>query len=215
MIMSRIDNYFREEADGQYDHPLLRFLSELGARPDFQEAKVEVIRPRAPLGQRPAKLYLHFYAKSGGEMDRPQPEEWDDDLNTALIQLRIKAVSVENEKVRFSLGLRAALQGAEARFGDGYYNAVLVHHILNSPFNDHPAVAEVLAHVYRNGVDPSFRTYSECRDMIDNAIRGRAKELTKYLGYGIPEAEDILAKAVAQYLDERFSVTNRKVLGLL
>ena len=51
--------------------------------------------------------------------------------------------------------------------------------------------------------------------MIDNAIRGRAKELTKYLGYEIPEAEDILASAVAQYLDDRFSVTNRRILGLL
>jgi hypothetical protein len=213
--MPRLDKYFSEQADGQYDHPLLRFLSELGAQPEFQDAKVEVIRPRAPLGPKPAKLYLHFYAKSGGEMDQPHPEDWDDELNTALIQRKVKAISVDNEKVRFSLGLRAALQGAEARFGDGYYNGVLVHHILNSPFQDHPAVANVLPHIYRSGIDPSFRTYDECRDMIDGAIRGRAIELTKYLGYGIPEAADILATAVAQYLDDRFSVTNRRALGLL
>jgi hypothetical protein len=213
--MPRLDNYFREEADAQYDHPLLRYLTELRARPDFQEAKVEVIRPRGPLGHRPAKLYLHFYAKSGAEMDRPHQEGWDDELNTALIQGGVRATSVDSEKVRFSLGIRAALQGAETRFGDGYYNGVLVHHILNSPFKDHPAFAEILPHVYRSGIDPSFRTYSECRDMIDNAIRGRAKELTKYLNYGIPEAEDILATATAEYLDDRFSVTNRRVLGLL
>ena len=51
--------------------------------------------------------------------------------------------------------------------------------------------------------------------MIDGAIRGRAKELSKDLRYPISDAEGILAAAVAQYLDERFSVTNRKVLGLL
>jgi len=213
--MPRLDSYFRDEVDAQYDHPLLRYLTELAARPNFQAAKVEVVRPRAPLGHKPAKLYLHFYQKSGSEMDRPHPEDWDDELNTALIQRSVKAISVDNEKVRFALGLRAALQGAETRFGDGYYNAVLVHHILNSPFKDHPAVAEVLPHVHRNGIDPSFRTYAECRDMIDGAIRGRAKELTKSLGYGIADAEDILAAAIAQYLDERFSVTNRRILGLL
>jgi hypothetical protein len=213
--MTRLNDYFREEADAQYDHPLLRYLAELEARPGFQEARVEVVRPRAPLGHKPAKLYLHVYANSGGERDRPSAEEWDDELNSALIRRKIKAISPENEKVRFSLGLRAGLQGAEARFGDGYYNSVLVHHILNSPFKDHPALAEVIPHVYRNGIDPSFRSYSECRDMIDSAIRGRAQELTKYLGYGVPEAEDILAAALADYLDDRFSVTNRKALGLL
>lgn len=55
----------------------------------------------------------------------------------------------------------------------------------------------------------------ECRDMIDGAIAGRAKELTKCLEYEIAEAEEILAAALAQYLDDRFSVTNRRVLGLL
>jgi len=51
--------------------------------------------------------------------------------------------------------------------------------------------------------------------MIDGAIRGRARELNKRLDYSVPEAEQILAGAIAQYLDERFSVSNRKVLGLL
>jgi len=69
--------------------------------------------------------------------------------------------------------------------------------------------------VYRNGVDPNFRTYFKCRGMIDGAIRGRARELNKRLDYSVPEAEQILAGAIAQYLDERFSVSNRKVLGLL
>ena len=213
--MQRLDDYFREDANTPYGHPVLRYLTEVETRPDFQEAKVEVIRPRGPLGQGPTKLYLHFYAKSGAEIDRPHSEEWDDELNSALIQRRVRAISVDNEKVRFSLSLRASLESAEVRFGDGYYNSVLVHHILNGPFKDHPAFADVLPFVYRNGIDPSFRTYSECRAMIDSAIHGRTMELRKYLGYELPEAQDILATAVAQYLDDRFSVTNRRALGML
>ena len=66
-----------------------------------------------------------------------------------------------------------------------------------------------------DGVDPATTAYAECRDMIDGAIRGRARELTKKLGYAIPVAEEILVSAIAQYIDDRFSVTNRRVLGLL
>lgn len=51
--------------------------------------------------------------------------------------------------------------------------------------------------------------------MIDGAIYGRARELNRDLDYSIPEAEDILATAVARYLDARFSVTNRRVLNML
>ena len=92
---------------------------------------------------------------------------------------------------------------------------MLVHHIVHSPFAGHQTVESVLKYVYRNGVDTSFRTYAECRSLIDNAIRGRAMELVENLRYAIPEAEEILAAAVAQYLDERFSVTNRRIMGLL
>jgi len=127
----------------------------------------------------------------------------------------VRAAHVNNETVRFSLGLRAALEGPEARFGDGSYNAVLVHHVESGPFAGRPEVADILRHVYRNGIDASSRSFAECRDMIDGAIRGRAKELTKELGYAIPEAEGILATAAAEYLDGRFSVTNRRALEML
>ena len=142
-------------------------------------------------------------------------EDWDDALNSALVKRKIRATEPDNEAVRFSLGLRAAFQAPETRFGDGFYNAALVHYLTDSPFADQPEVKPVLIHVYRNGMDTSTRTYAECRDLIDAAIRGRARELVEDLGYEIPEAERILAAAVAQYLDERFSVTNRRLMGLL
>ena len=51
--------------------------------------------------------------------------------------------------------------------------------------------------------------------MIEAAIRGRAVELSEKLHYEVPEAWDILAELLARYLDERFSVTNRRLLGLI
>jgi hypothetical protein len=216
--MSVLEGYFRQKADETYDHPLLRIVDEAAKHSEVKRVAVEVLRPRDALGFKSPKLYLHLLGEAGQEVQHDQKkdwDDWDDALNTALVKRRIRAVSADNEKVRFALGLRAALQAPETRFGDGYYNAVLVHHIVNSPFARHPAVESVLMHVYRNSIDPSFRTYAECRGLIDTAFRGRAMELVENLGYDIPEAEEILAAAVAQYLDERFSVTNRRIMGLL
>ncbi len=40
-----------------------------------------------------------------------------------------------------------------------------------------------------------------------------AARSTENLGYSQPEAEEILVGGLAYYLDERFSITNRKLLG--
>ena len=50
--------------------------------------------------------------------------------------------------------------------------------------------------------------------MTEDAIRGRGVELTKYLGYDDEQAIQILSGALARYLDERFSVSRRRLLGL-
>jgi hypothetical protein len=50
--------------------------------------------------------------------------------------------------------------------------------------------------------------------MIDAAVKGRAAEL-RHLGYEMQAAWDILAGAMARYVDERFSVTDRRLLGLM
>jgi len=213
--MTVLGGYFRQQVDETYDHPLLHSVDEAKQRPEVKRVVVEVLRPRDVLGFKPAKLYLHLLGEAGQDIQPYQTEDWDDALNAALVRRGIRALSADNEKVRYTLGLRAALQAPETRFGDGYYNAVLVHYIVNSPFAGHPTVESILKYVYRNGVDTSFRSYPECRGSIDNAIRGRAMELVENLRYDIPEAEEILAAAVAQYLDERFSVTNRRIMGLL
>ena len=214
--MPTLDHYFAEDVEAGEDHPLIRHLGQLAARADFLEARAEVVRAKAPLGYHPAKLYVHFHRKSGEEIERPSREEWDDELNAALIQHQVKAIDVDNEKLRFALGLGAALESAEVRYGDGYYNTSLLHHLDNCSLKDHPAIAAVLAQLRRyDRIDSPSRSYAECQAMIDGAIRGRAQELSKKLGYPRTAAEDILAAAIASYLDDRFSVSSRRELGWL
>ena len=61
---------------------------------------------------------------------------------------------------------------------------MLVHHIESSPFAGQLAVQAILKSVHRNGIDPSFRTYAECR-FKDNAARlqlfALAYNLTNFL----------------------------------
>jgi hypothetical protein len=151
----------------------------------------------------------------------PMPLEtvaWDDDLNTGLIQLRVRSSSADQEAERFALGLRGALRKAERECGDGYLNAVLLEFIKDSDLIRYPEIAEVVKHAYaaspyREG--KGAVRYDLCREMIADAISGRAHELKDKLGYNEEEAKPILVQALARYLDERFSVSNRRRLGLL
>lgn len=56
-------------------------------------------------------------------------------------------------------------------------------------------------------------SYEDCLDMFNSVVSGRAEELVGPLKYERPTAEEILAGALAHYLDERFTVTNRRQLG--
>src|SRR5258707_3691334 len=121
--MSVLEGYFRQKIDETYDHPLLRIADAAAKRPEVSRVAVEVLHPRDGLGFKPAKIYLHVLGEAGQDVQPNQEEDWDDALNTALVKRKIRAVSTDNEKVRFTLGLWAALQVPETRFGDGYYNA--------------------------------------------------------------------------------------------
>jgi hypothetical protein len=75
-------------------------------------------------------------------------------------------------------------------------------------------LAEVRRFVNTNRPERS-RTYHECRALIANEIGGRAVELRDKLKYQPEEAKQVMTKALAIYLDERFSVSSRRQFGLL
>ena len=208
MVVPIADFFQPAEVPGNF--PLLRHVHARKAAGD--EPFFELYQPREGFGLRKAKIVIHFL-RDGREVDY-KDDYWDDGLNAGLVQLGVRAENPDGEKDRFTLGLRAALRAPENRYGDGYFNSMIVQYALGTDFHTHDEVAAVLKLV-KNTPPEKGQTYDDCWKMIDAAVKGRAAELIQALGYEMNEAWDILAGAMARYVDERFSVTNRRLLGLI
>jgi len=212
--MTKLDDFFQRQTDS-LAHPRLRNWKARLERPGTH-ATLEVFRPGSEFGQSQPEMNLQF--TEDGELRPLETVSWDDDLNSGLIRLRVRAVSQDREAERFVLGLRAAMRKAEREFGDGYFNSVLLEFIRESDLTRDPPIAEVLKYAHAN---PPFRSgkrldsYNLCREMIADAISGRARELTDCLKYSQDEAKEILVAALARYLDKRFAVSDRRRFGLL
>ena len=211
--MMTLDDLFSRQTDSL--HPQVRKWKARLAEPNTS-ATLDVFLPDSGLGQPPPEMTLQF-AKDG----EPLPEEtlpWDDDLNSGLIQLGVRSVSQGQEAKRFALGLRAAMRKASRDVGDGYFNSVLVEFLTEIGPTLHSDIAEIITYIdinqLRQEVKASDR-YTTCRELIADAISGRAHELTELLGYSRGEAKDILGVAIYDYLDKRFSVSYRRRRGLL
>ena len=190
--------------------PLLRLVAarkQAGDNPIFG-----LNRPPEAFGFRKAKIVVHFY-RDGREVDS-KDDDWDDGLNSGLVQLGVRADDLDGEKDRFALGLRAALRAPEKRYGDGYFNAVLVQYVTRTDFHTNGDITAALQHV-RTASPDGGHTFDDCWKMIDAAVKGRAAELIQNLAYERNAAWEILAGAMARYVDERFSITNRRLLGLM
>ncbi len=214
--MSDLENQFMYLNPQLDDHPLLRLLARRKTLSEFKEAKIEVRRHRTALGFEPAVMYLHFLTGNGSELDC-KAESWDYDLNQSLVERGVAAIDEHNEVVRFALALKTALQKSERRFGDGFFSSVLVEYVNKEPWIiKNATVRDVLRHTTTTQ-PPSQNgdNYQDCRDMINLTLGSRWKELRKRLEYPADAAERILVGAIAQYLDERFSVTDRRKLGWL
>lgn len=179
-----------------------------------ETALLELYRPPSALGLSSTKILLRF-AVDG--VQQPLDEvEWDPELNSGLIQLGVHCIDTEHEVERFALGLRDSLKSAEKEFGNGYFNAVLLDLVVDSRLDqEYSEIADVLKFTYHDQPERESRSYDRCRDAIALGMSARNKELKGPLKYTQDEARVILARAIARYLDERFSVTSRRHLGLL
>ncbi len=190
----------------QPDYPLLRFIDE--KKPD--NVSVKVVRPKELLGYKPAKFSVSL-TFNGVQQQRQY--SWDDELNLALVKRGYRAPSLENEKKRFALMLRSRLRTAETRFGDGFFNAVLVLMVREGALMEFQEVKDVMKDVFANKPYMDGDGYQDCKVAIEQALRTCANDLCEALNYDRRDAEEILAGAVARYLDERFTVTDRRNLG--
>ncbi len=207
--MNELDNML--DAPGEMAlPPLVRYCKKRKEAGDRIE--VELFRPDSAGGLSRTELVIHRW-----EQDReqePRPVEWDDGVNAGLVDLGIKAVNLEQEGERFALGIRAVLRKVERRYGDGYLNAVLMDLLDESDLCKTGEIAEVRKYVQTNAPERS-QSYQVCRELIANEIGGRAVELRDKLKYKPDEVKAVMNKALAIYLDERFSVSSRRHFGLL
>jgi hypothetical protein len=182
-------------------------------RQSNQKPKLEVFRPVATFGSSAPEMVLHFC--DNGVAPAIETLAWDDELNEGLIKLGVRSSDPANEAKRFALGLRAALRKVERQFGDGYFNAVLYELVTESGLTRHAAIADVIKHAYALQAPRDSRNYNDCREAIAFGIAGRMNDLEDSLAYPPEDARSILTDALSEYLDERFSVSSRRQLGLL
>jgi hypothetical protein len=204
--MPPLDSIFAKGQKG-YEHPLLRYLDSTPS----DRVRVEVVRPKDVLGYKSATIYIH--RSVNGVEQPPQPYPWEPELNAELVRRKIASVTPDAEAVRFALSLRDHLKRPETRFGDGFFNAVLLLVVKELGFAEFPDVAAVLKHVTQSRPHMGGHGYDDCREMIVSIVSDRANELVGGLGYPEADAKTILASAMARYLDERFTVTDRIRLG--
>jgi hypothetical protein len=174
--------------------------------------EVEVDRPDILLGGARTQLVIHRWEEGKGQ--EPLLVDWDSGVNAGLVDLGIRAINLEQEGERFALGIRAALGKVARRYGDGYLNIVLLDLLDESDLSKNGEIADVRKEIHTHSLERN-RSYQECRDWIANGISGRAVELRDKLNYGPEEVKELMTKALAVYLDERFSVSSRRRIGLL
>lgn len=206
MSSSNLNKYFSSPA---YDHPKLRKWKSAISR---GTPHVEFWRERDGLSYGPASLY--FRVVSEGKTLLEDDVSWDARMDEELIKQGVKAKDEGNEAERFGFLLRHLFEPIIGRYGDGYFNSVLLAILRASDFSNLPQIGEVLSRVRENRPDTSSQVYQDCVGRVESVITRCGQDLIGRLGYDRDDAEILLARALAYYLDERFSVTNRSLLGL-
>lgn len=208
--MPGFEQYFESKPDAPM-HPKVRFWQskqDQGAR-----LVCELLRERDALSFGPASLFVSFLDEQGNDMQSPDEVDWDPRLNDALLELKVRAVTPENEAKRFGLVLRERFAEPEERFGDGFFNAVLIEYIDGSPFAKEPPISEKRPFIHAHRASRDGSSFEACWNEINGIIVLCAHDLTA-LDYELHQAVPILSGALAEYLDERFSITSRRRLGL-
>ncbi|MDM8549337.1 hypothetical protein QUF72_04630 [Desulfobacterales bacterium HSG2] len=206
--MSDFDKYFTKSE--RYYHPKLNLWKSY-LNQDGISSEIEIHRERDGLIFSPTIMFMHFY--EGSKEILCDKEPWDSDLNQWCVREGVRAKDPDNEVLRFSLALRTAFKKPGSRFGDGFFNGVLLRVIDNGPFKQHKSVSDVRNQIHRDNPTFNSQAFADCSEMIDILIQERALELLESLHYNKDQAIDILAGALGEYLDQRFSVTGSRLLG--
>lgn len=206
--MFHLDELFQKD---EFDHPKLRYWQAL-ARRHGASPTVEVFRPRDGFGFAPTRLYVTVYDEDGEPVVN-DAEPWEPLLMLATVERGWRAPDLDKETVRFGLLLKMFFSQPQMRYGEGYFSAVLVGFLRDSEFAREPAIAALLSSISEPGRTSPSPSRDDCEENIKAVLARVARLLVENLKYGQEEAKTVLAASLAYFLDERFSVTSRKILG--
>lgn len=145
--MSSASNKYFDAPAPAPEHPRIRAWGSYRKNPEVDHVELEVRRNREGLTFLPTRMFVTFYRADGDIFRGPDEAEWELELDDWLIKEHVRAKDEDNEKLRFSLRLKAAMRPIAARFGDGYFNSVLVYLLREGPFANHPVLAETLGSI--------------------------------------------------------------------
>lgn len=184
----------------------------IAAHPEFSRLEVELLPYEEGILEGRVAIHVRFLDAQGKPL-HSQAIEWEAEIERYLIdETRAPSQTRESEILRFRLLLNDAFRPIWRKVDGGYFDAVLVGVLRAGDYRDHPAVREMLAHA-RPGT-PSPRWLQETTDFIEAALAYVGGRLSLVRADPM-EADDIFAHAIAAWLDERFSVSERRAMGLL
>jgi len=204
---SATNKYFDTPAEAP-EHPKIRAWS--AWKSGSQRVELEIHRLREGLAFFPTRMIVTFYAD--GTIRHQDDTEWELELDTWLLKEHVKARDEANETLRFALRLKATFRPIAIRFGDGRFNSVIIHQLRSGPLGGCAPLAGVLAAIHEYETADSSMKH-DCEQLIDFEITVAAKALLSLYDNDRAVAERILTGALAQYLDERFHVTERRQFG--
>ena len=208
--MSGLDKFFEKRAPPL--HPKVGYWQSVLKQGRAAQLRITFVREKEGLVYGPAKLFVHFYDVVMEEVQSPDEVEWDERVNAELVKLGAAALSTANEMERFGMVFNDRFRVAENRFGDTFYNATLVTYLQHSAFARLPPTNDVLSRL-RDYVPSLGKQREECEELIEDVIGYCIEALHDLLRYSRPETTEIVAGSLAYYLDERFSISDRKLLG--
>lgn len=201
-------NPYFDDSPVPVEHPRLRAWRSYQSATRFDRVEIEVRRQLGAFGFGVPTLYVDFVAKDG----TPQHQDhhaWDVELDDWLVTQGARARTEDNEVLRTSLRVRDHLYPLLLRYGEGYFNTLVVYVTRSGPLAEEEPVRDLLANLRRENAPYDGGTLAERKAAVEAVFKRIAHELTGKLQYERPAAERILARAVAMYLDERFHVTER------
>jgi len=171
------------------------------------------VRERDGLAFRPAILKVRLAgATPSGVNSSHEIVLWNSELNDWLLRNGTRAEDPQNEGERFGYMMRQRFDLIEQQFGDGFFNSVLIH-LLRSDEELKGSCEQFLAAV---SVPEPYAGEPEiqCRERIESVLATCGAELVEGLTYIEQAAHRIFADALNYFIDERFNITNSRILGL-